>query len=369
MAQLTLRSAITGFLLGGLLSVTNLYVGAKTGWTLGVGLTSVILAFAIYRAFAQLGARDMTILENNCVQSIATAAGYMTMPLTSGLAAYMWATNQVLPVWQIMVFNILLSCLGVLVAFPMKRRFINDEQHPFPEGRACGVVLDALYHGAGAARGMLRAKALAVAAAIAGFTSFIAGESYMKLIQEKWLGLASSWHLPVKLDGWYYALVERGIAPLPKLAGVDIRQLALTPSLDFAMIGAGGLMGIRVAASLLLGAVAQFCRRRADHDLGRGDPAARRLDRGRHRDFRARAHPQQLVALVRHHDDGGGVAGRAVREAGDFHRGLQEPAAKQGHGRQRRTCCATSNCRWSSRGSACRCSARSASGCCMPGSA
>ncbi|MBK6453413.1 MAG: OPT/YSL family transporter [Proteobacteria bacterium] len=50
MAQLTLRSAVTGFLLGGLLSATNLYVGAKTGWTLGVGLTSVILAFALYRA-------------------------------------------------------------------------------------------------------------------------------------------------------------------------------------------------------------------------------------------------------------------------------------------------------------------------------
>ena len=97
MPQLTLRSALTGFLLGGLLSVTNLYVGAKTGWTLGVGLTSVILAFAIYRVFSRLGARDMTILENNCVQSIATAAGYMTMPLTSGLAAYMWATNSVLP--------------------------------------------------------------------------------------------------------------------------------------------------------------------------------------------------------------------------------------------------------------------------------
>ena len=75
MPQLTLRSAVTGFCLGGVLSITNLYVAAKTGWTLGVGLTSVILAFAIYRAFARLGARDMTILENNCVQSIATAAG------------------------------------------------------------------------------------------------------------------------------------------------------------------------------------------------------------------------------------------------------------------------------------------------------
>jgi uncharacterized oligopeptide transporter (OPT) family protein len=258
MPQLTLRSAITGFCLGGVLSITNLYVAAKTGWTLGVGLTSVILAFALYRVFSQLGARDMTILENNCVQSIATAAGYMTMPLTSGLAAYMWATNNVLPIWQIICFTIVLSILGVLVAFPMKRRFINDEQHPFPEGRACGVVLDALYERAEAASGMFKAKALTAAAALAGGVSFISGESYMKLIQEKWLGLQSSWHLPHNLDLWYYSLVEKGLAPLPKLAGVDIRQLALTPTLDFAMIGAGGLMGIRTAVSLLVGAVLNF---------------------------------------------------------------------------------------------------------------
>ena len=57
MPQLTLRSALTGFLLGGILSATNLYVGAKTGWTLGVGLTSVILAFAMHRILAQLGTR------------------------------------------------------------------------------------------------------------------------------------------------------------------------------------------------------------------------------------------------------------------------------------------------------------------------
>ena len=258
MPQLTVRSAITGFLLGGLLSVTNLYVGAKTGWTLGVGLTSVILAFALYRIFSRLGARDMTILENNCVQSIATAAGYMTMPLTSGLAAYMWATNDVLPWWQILCFNVVLSILGVLVAFPMKRRFINDEQHPFPEGRACGVVLDALYERSAAAAGLFKAKVLATAAALAGGVSFISGENFMKLVQEQWLGLGKSWHLPHNLDAWYYSLVDKGLAPLPKLAGVDIRQLALSPTLDFAMIGAGGLMGIRAAASLLLGAVLNF---------------------------------------------------------------------------------------------------------------
>jgi uncharacterized oligopeptide transporter (OPT) family protein len=80
----------------------------------------------------------------------------------------------------------------------------------------------------------------------------------MRLIQERWLGLQSSWHLPHNLDAWYYALVDKGLAPLPKLAGVDIRQLALSPTLDFAMIGAGGLMGVRTGVSLLLGAVLNF---------------------------------------------------------------------------------------------------------------
>src|SRR5467141_2203065 len=67
MPQLTIRSAVTGFLLGGVLAATALYIAAKTGITIGVGLTSVILAFAIYRILNRAGmAQDFTILENNC---------------------------------------------------------------------------------------------------------------------------------------------------------------------------------------------------------------------------------------------------------------------------------------------------------------
>src|SRR6266699_6315887 len=78
MHQLTIRSGITGALLGAVLAATALYIAAKTGITIGVGLTSVILAFALYRIMHDAGiATDFTILENNCTQSIATAAGYM----------------------------------------------------------------------------------------------------------------------------------------------------------------------------------------------------------------------------------------------------------------------------------------------------
>ena len=166
MPQLTIRSAITGFLLGGILAATALYIAGKTGITIGVGLTSVILAFAIYRIMNSMGfAQDFTILENNCTQSIATAAGYMVAPMISSLAAYMLVTGRIIDPVHMVAWMVVCSILGVLIAFPMKRRFINEEQLPFPEGRAAGVVLDALYTGAAAA-GMFKAKLLAGAAPV-----------------------------------------------------------------------------------------------------------------------------------------------------------------------------------------------------------
>ena len=96
MPQLTLRAALTGFILGGILSLTNIYVGARTGSTMGVGITSVVLAFALFKVLSRLNlAGEFTILENNAMQSIATAAGYMTSPMISSMAAYMMVTGFV----------------------------------------------------------------------------------------------------------------------------------------------------------------------------------------------------------------------------------------------------------------------------------
>ncbi|MCE7894828.1 MAG: hypothetical protein DYH12_34850 [Sorangiineae bacterium PRO1] len=132
MPQLTLRAATTGFFLGGVLSATNLYVGAKTGWTLGVGITSVILAFAMFRIMTRFGARDMTILENNCMQSVATSAGYMTGPLISGLAAYMMIQNRPLPLWQMMTFNVVLSILAWCCTRCTRRTRLSACSRPEP---------------------------------------------------------------------------------------------------------------------------------------------------------------------------------------------------------------------------------------------
>ncbi len=264
MAQLTLRSGVTGFLLGGVLSATALYISGKTGITIGVGLTSVIMAFAIFKIMAGIGlAPDYTILENNCTQSIATAAGYMVTPLMTGLSAYMLVTGRIVPWQHMFLWMIVIAILGVLVAFPMKRRFINEEQLPFPEGRACGVVLDALYTGAAAA-GMYKARLLAYTAGFTALYQLSVSDGWMKLLQfkilqmDKWAGLKEPWTIHERIDTYYYEAATKLNLWIPQILGTDIRQLGLRVTLDAALVGVGGLIGIRVASSVILGAFINF---------------------------------------------------------------------------------------------------------------
>ncbi|MDD5088358.1 MAG: OPT/YSL family transporter, partial [bacterium] len=50
MPQFTLRAVIMGSFLGAFMSLSNLYIGLKTGWGLGVAITSCILSFTIWKA-------------------------------------------------------------------------------------------------------------------------------------------------------------------------------------------------------------------------------------------------------------------------------------------------------------------------------
>ena len=211
MPQLTVRSAISGMLIGGILSLTNLYVGAKTGWTLGVGITSVIVAFAFFKLMSSMHmAKEFTVLENNCMQSIATAAGYMTAPMISSLAAYMMITEKVIPMQLTFVWITLLAVLGVLFAFPLKKRFINEEQHPFPEGKAAGVVMDALHSGS-SREGVFKAVILMVTGAVAALLKIMQSHAIMARMK-------ISLVVPEYLDGWIYR-----IWPL-KIGGIELRS-------------------------------------------------------------------------------------------------------------------------------------------------
>ncbi len=53
MLQLTWRAVLMGSLLGGVLSLTNLYIGLKAGWGFGVAITACILSYAIWTGALQ----------------------------------------------------------------------------------------------------------------------------------------------------------------------------------------------------------------------------------------------------------------------------------------------------------------------------
>ncbi len=246
MPQLTLRSGLTGMLLGGVLSLTNLYVGAKTGWTLGVGITSVILSFALFKVLSRFSiAKEMTLLENNAMQSIATMAGYMTSPLITSVGAYMMVTDKIIPMWIVMIWCAAIATLGMLFAFPLKKRFINDEQLPFPEGRAAGVVMEALHSG-DAAVGMFKAKILLVTAGISSLIAIMKSEAIMKKLK---VGVLT---IPEYLDGWMYKLGT------PAIMGTPLKNMTVRLDSDLVMVAAGGLMGIRTGISLLVGACLNY---------------------------------------------------------------------------------------------------------------
>ena len=187
----------------------------------------------------------------------------MIGPMISSLAAYMLVTGRIIPWWHMVIWMCVVSIIGVLLAFPMKRRFINEEQLPFPEGRASGVVLDALYTGAAHA-GMFKARLLGLTALVTGLYQAIISDGWMKLVQfkmlrmDQWAGLKEPWVFHERLDTYYYASAAKVNGWIPTILGTDIRQLGLRLTLDVAMLGVGGLMGIAVATSCLLGAFINF---------------------------------------------------------------------------------------------------------------
>ncbi|MBK9622970.1 MAG: OPT/YSL family transporter [Candidatus Obscuribacter sp.] len=65
----------------------NLYTMLKLGWAFGVAITACVLSFVLWNGLRLIFPKlsEMSILENNCMQSTASAAGYST-GATVGLA-------------------------------------------------------------------------------------------------------------------------------------------------------------------------------------------------------------------------------------------------------------------------------------------
>ncbi|MBN1396054.1 MAG: OPT/YSL family transporter [Pirellulales bacterium] len=243
MLQLTWRAVIMGSVLGGVLSLTNLYIGLKAGWGFGVAITACILSYSIWTAFYKLGLAKtrMTILENNCMQSTASSAGYSTGgTLISVFAAYILLEGPELSLAMMFGWIFFLAVLGVTMAIPMKRQMINVEQLRFPSGIAAAETLQALHsHGERAVRS---AKALGIAGVYAALSQFWADGL---ALYDKWYGVAGAANrfslntllkrinLEVLGKDWVNRTVQFGWDPI--------------------FLAAGAMVGMRTSISIMLG--------------------------------------------------------------------------------------------------------------------
>lgn len=237
MLQLTFRAVMMGSILGGVLALTNLYIGLKAGWAIGVAITACIVSYSLWSAFLRIGLAKtpMTILENNCMQSTASAAGYSTGgTLVSAFAAYFMINGQPLSLGLTLAWVFFLAVLGVTMAIPMKRQMVNIEQLRFPTGIATAETLRALYsHGEEASRS---ARALTWAGVFAAVNAF--WSDGLRLISAR----LEPFSLGAVMDRFNRAVFG------PVWMGRTVQFMW-----DPIFIGAGALMGIRAAGSILLG--------------------------------------------------------------------------------------------------------------------
>ncbi len=254
MAQLTLRAVFTGGILGMFMAVSNLYTTLKLGWSFGVSITACVISFVVWNALRTLlGGRisQMTILENNCMQSTAMAAGSSTgatIGTAFGALLLIQGTHQP---WTLLApFALLTAALGVFLAIPMKRQMINQEQLKFPSGIATAETLQSLY--SKGIEALHKAWALLIALGLGGLIGLL--RSYGALAEQFTVkGHPQAWLDKLLANHVLIPEMITFTGRLNPLTHGSMAGLGFEPSV--LLIGAGMITGLRVSLSMLGGSV------------------------------------------------------------------------------------------------------------------
>ncbi len=249
--QLTTRAVVMGCVLGFFLAFTNLYVGLKAGWGLGVALTACVTSFTVWSGLLRVGLvrSPMTILESNCMQSAASSAGLATVALLVSAvpAMLLLSVTDANPLgtqmkWYVVFAWVLsVAALGVLMAIPMKRTMINRERLKFPSGTAAAVLLQSLY--SEGAEALAKGRALLWAGGVGVFVPLLTELNAVKTVNAAGRTERDS-ILPsqVKIFDW-----------LPKISGYPLSAWNVSLDLSLVLIAAGAIIGLRTTLSMAAG--------------------------------------------------------------------------------------------------------------------
>ncbi len=136
MRELTFRGVLLGGLITLLFTAANVYLGLKVGLTFATSIPAAVISMALLRIVG-----NSNILENNIVQTIASAAGTLAAIIfvLPGLVMIGWW--QGFPYWITASVCAIGGTLGVMFSVPLRRALVTGSDLPYPEGVAAAEVL------------------------------------------------------------------------------------------------------------------------------------------------------------------------------------------------------------------------------------
>lgn len=134
--ELTLRAVIIGGLITLVFTAANTYLGLKVGLTFATSIPAAVISMAVLRKFS-----GHTVVENNIVQTIASAAGTLSAIIfvLPGLVMIGWWSG--FSYWTTMFVCAIGGTLGVMYSIPLRRALVTGSDLPYPEGVAAAEVL------------------------------------------------------------------------------------------------------------------------------------------------------------------------------------------------------------------------------------
>src|SRR5258707_1181781 len=186
--ELTGRSIIVGLIVALIIGSAYPYCVLKLGF--GPNLSVVSAFFGFIALVLVLRAAGTNARENNIVQTMGTSAGQLAlMQVRVAVFDLLNATGLSTPpthlgTWQIFFWLCSASLLGILLAVPMRRHYIDEENLTYADGLAAGETIKVLHEGRekGASSGPLKALGLGTLASGA----LMAVTTYFKWIRDTW---------------------------------------------------------------------------------------------------------------------------------------------------------------------------------------
>jgi putative OPT family oligopeptide transporter len=240
--ELTLRGIIIGALITVVFTASNVYLGLKVGLTFSSAIPAAVISMSVLRMF-----REANILENNMVQTQASAAGTLSSVIFILPALVMMGHWQGFPFWLTFAVCAAGGMLGVMFTIPLRRVMVVQSDLPYPEGVAAAEILRVGTTSMSAKGGGTGIGDIAVGSAVAAAVSF--ASSGLRVLGDSvsiWLGAgAAIFRIPM---GFSLALLGAGyligiVAGLAMLTGLIIAWGIAVPVLTtlHPMQGAGSM--------------------------------------------------------------------------------------------------------------------------------